>query len=161
VTILDAPLGLALLPLTVPPLLVGAVGAMLGMARISPSSHAFEMPSNPLQFRGALQMAVLFQLVLFVVYVLHARWGHLGLLASGAILGLADVDAVLVSVVGVAAGTAPRAPAAEAIALGMLSNTLLKLVVAVIFGRGRFRRLAAASLAALAVASGGALVLLT
>jgi hypothetical protein len=41
----------------------------------------------------------------------------------------------------------------------MLSNTLLKLAVAVIFGRGRFHPLAAASLAGLAIASGGALAL--
>jgi uncharacterized membrane protein (DUF4010 family) len=159
VTILDAALGLALLPLTVPPLLVGAAGAMFGMIRVSRSAHAFEMPSNPLQVRGALQMAALFQFVLLAVHLLHARWGHLGLLASGAVLGFADVDALLVSMASGAAVVAPRATAAQALALGMLANTLLKLAVVVMFGRGRFRPLAAASLAGLAVASGGALAL--
>jgi hypothetical protein len=44
--------------------------------------------------------------------------------------------------------------AARAIAVGILSNTILKLGIALVIGVGDFRRFAAIGLACLAVASG-------
>jgi hypothetical protein len=43
--------------------------------------------------------------------------------------------------------------AAEAIAVGILSNTVFKLAVALVLGVGAFRRMAAAGLVTLAAAS--------
>jgi hypothetical protein len=48
---------------------------------------------------------------------------------------------------------------AQAIAIGVLSNTVLKLAVALFLGRGEFRRIAGLGLVALAAASGVGLLL--
>lgn len=50
-----------------------------------------------MQLTGALQMAVLFQVVLMAVYLARETWGESGGLTSAAILGLTDVDALTLS----------------------------------------------------------------
>ena len=56
-------------------------------------------PANPLQIWSALQMAALFQVALTVITAVHARFGDLGMLASGAVLGFTDVDALTFAMV--------------------------------------------------------------
>ena len=69
---------------------------------------------NPLQFGAALQMAALFQAVLFAVEAVRTTWGDVGLVVSGAILGLADVDALMISMAHTAAtGGDAAAPGAR------------------------------------------------
>ena len=116
-----------------------------------------EKPSNPLQIRPALEMALLFQFVLFAVDAVRRLFGESGLLISGAVLGLTDVDALTISMARTAAaGVAPEV-AAQAIAIGILANSLLKLGLALIYGTPAFRRLASAALGAMAVAIAAAI----
>jgi uncharacterized membrane protein (DUF4010 family) len=93
---------------------------------------------------AALQMAVLFQVVLMAVH-LAQQWGRSGVLSSAAVLGLTDVDALTMSMA--------RAPnlsveiATLAIAIGVAANTALKLAIAMFFGSSRFRTIVGAALA--------------
>jgi uncharacterized membrane protein (DUF4010 family) len=105
-------------------------------------------------------MAVLFQLVLFAVHVARTRWGQTGVLGSAVLLGLVDVDALTLSMAKSASAGVPPADAAQAVALGVLSNTVLKLVIALLLGEARFRRLAPAGLAAIAGAAGLSIAIL-
>ena len=89
-------------------------------------------------------MTGLFQIVLFAVYTVRSHWGDIGLLLSGAVLGLTDVDALTISMAKNADGQIPIAVAAEAIAIGVLSNTVLKLFLGLFLGKARFRKLASA-----------------
>jgi len=66
----------------------------------------------------------------------------------------------IVSIARGTAGAVAAATAALAIAAGALSNTLMKLGIVLAIGQGRFRRLAVAGLLAIAVAGGGAMLLL-
>ena len=76
------------------------------------------------------------------------------MLVSGAVLGLTDVDALTISMAkGAAGGVAPDV-AAQAIAIGILANSVLKLCLALALGTPQFRRLSGAALAAMTVASG-------
>jgi uncharacterized membrane protein (DUF4010 family) len=111
-------------------------------------------PANPLQFWTALQMAALFQAVFYLVYGLGQTFGREGVFASGAVLGLTDVDALTISMARGNHG-APGETAAYALSIGILSNTVLKAAVAATIGGGRFRWIAAGGLAVIA----GALVL--
>ena len=52
---------------------------------------------NPLQLMAALQMAVMFQVMLMAVHVAGDIWGLAGVYGSAALLGLTDVDALTVS----------------------------------------------------------------
>jgi uncharacterized membrane protein (DUF4010 family) len=105
-------------------------------------------------------MAVLFQAVFFAVHAARAVWGDAGLIASAAVLGLTDVDALTIAMVKSASGGVPVALAARAIAVGILCNTVLKLALAALLGNAPFRRIAAAGLAAMAAAAGISLAVL-
>jgi uncharacterized membrane protein (DUF4010 family) len=109
---------------------------------------------NPLQLRAALEMALLFQVVLFGVHFARQFLGARGLLASGFVLGLTDMDALTISMARSAAAGVPLDLAARAIAVGIVANTLLKIVIALAVGRGRFAWQATVPMAAMGVALG-------
>jgi uncharacterized membrane protein (DUF4010 family) len=114
---------------------------------------------NPLQFWSSVQMALLFQAVLYLVHWFEDSFGNQGLLASGAILGFTDVDALTISM---ARGlqTTDWNIAAQALCVGILSNTVLKGIVAVALGAGRFRWIVAGGLVLIGVALAASLLLL-
>jgi uncharacterized membrane protein (DUF4010 family) len=127
------------------PFIAGAV-VTFAIWRKDANAEDKEPPvSNPLQFWNSIQMAVLFQVVLYLMHFFQGRFGEQGLLATGAILGLTDVDALTISM---ARGlqTMNWNLAAEALCMGILSNTALKAVVALFLGQGRFRLLTIAGL---------------
>ena len=130
------------------------------MASTYTRDTSVELPSNPLQVSSALQMALLFQLVLFALYAVRSHWGDLGLLLSGAVLGFTDVDALTISMAKSAHGQIPLAVAAEAVAIGVLSNTILKLLLGLVLGKAKFRKLASARVSLIAVASAVSLAVL-
>ncbi len=105
-------------------------------------------------------MAAAFQIVLFAVAAARHYFGESGLRVSGAVLGLTDVDALTVSMTKVSAAGAAHTIAAEAIAIGILSNCLLKADLAVALGAPPFRRMTGALLAAMAVALAVAIAVL-
>ncbi len=151
--VLNPALATPLLPYVVAPFLVGILAIMLGMKGPQGESHPTQPPSNPLQFVTALQMAGIFQVVIFVVHVAHNMWGQTGVLMSGAVLGLADVDALVISMIKAAPAEVTLATAAGAIAIGALTNTLMKLALGLALGRAPFRRQLASGLVASAIAS--------
>jgi len=105
---------------------------------------------NPLQFRAAIEMAVLFQVVLFIVYYVRREVGDSGLMVSGFVLGLTDMDALTLSMTrSVATGTSLDA-AARAIAIGIVANSIMKAGIAAVIGSRGFKWQAGAALIAMA-----------
>ncbi len=88
-----------------------------------------------------------------------SRFGSSGVLVSAAFLGLSDVDALTYSMAKLGGGPMGPSIAARGLAVDILSNTAFKLALAVSLGRGVFRQLAGAGLAALAVAGLGMVLL--
>jgi len=150
--VLNPQVALATLPYALVGLLAGAIASAATLRRSPSSAGALPAPRNPLQLRAAVQMVVIFQVVMLLVHLVRTRFGDAGLLVSGAVVGLTDVDAATIAMTRAAADGAPPAGAAQAIAAAMLANTLLKLAVAVIIGVGAFRRAVAAGLGAISVA---------
>jgi uncharacterized membrane protein (DUF4010 family) len=142
---------LLLLYLTAP-FVIGAVALVLGWRKTAEPVRQPERPSNPLQIGPALQMAALFQLVLFAVGAASRAFGNRGLLLSGAVLGLTDVDALTISMTTTPASIGAPGVAAQAIAIGILANCLVKIGLAVALGTADFRRLTGAILGAMAAA---------
>jgi uncharacterized membrane protein (DUF4010 family) len=151
--VLYFPLAQRLLPLLAAPFLVGVAAVLIGLRRPRTERPEVHTLQNPLQFGAALQMALLFQAVFFIVEGVRAAWGDVGLVVTGAILGLADVDALMISMAHTASTGGSVAAAATAVAAGILSNTLFKLVLASTLSRHPFRRTAGVGLAAMAAAS--------
>jgi uncharacterized membrane protein (DUF4010 family) len=157
--ILRPALAWALLPYLAAPFLVGTIIVLIGLKR-SQEKTEVPAPSNPLQVISALQMTVLFQVVLFAVSAVRSHWGETGLLLSGAVLGLTDVDVLTISMAKSAGGQISIPVAAQAIAIGILSNTILKLLLGAAIGRGRFRVLTPAWLALMAIGSAASIAAL-
>ncbi|MGB9464291.1 MAG: MgtC/SapB family protein [Candidatus Acidiferrum sp.] len=150
--VLNLPVSRALVPYLVAPFLAAAFLAWWGVRKHPDVASAGEVPSNPLQFASALQMAVLFQVVLFAVHWAQSMWGETGVFLSAGVLGLTDVDALVVSIVRDAGGQLPLTAAARAIAIGVFANTLLKLSIGVLIGAKQFRRVVLLGLLAVALA---------
>ena len=103
-------------------------------------------------------MALGFQAVLYVVEWVRRWFGSPGLLLSAAALGLTDVDALTYAMTRFPADGVGNTTAAQALAVGVLANTLLKLALVLVVGRGTFRRIVGFGLAGLAVSSLAALL---
>jgi uncharacterized membrane protein (DUF4010 family) len=155
---LSAPVALALLPFLLPAFLVGLGVIALGWRSGRGHTDGVDVDtSNPLRLGTAIRMAIAFQVAIMLITLVHGLWGSLGLFATASALGLTDMDALTVSM------SRPEAnllatTAARAIAIGILSNTLLKLTLVVLIGRSAYRRRAALGLAGVAI--GGALGLM-
>lgn len=150
----------ALLPLLAAPFLIGIVITFLGWRQLQQGSDQVAEPTNPLHLRSALLMAGLFQFVLVAVHVAQLYWGDVGLVVSGAILGLTDMDALTISMAKSASEPAIIAGASQAIAVGVLSNTIFKMVVTLLLGRGAVRALVPAALGVMALALGASIYFL-
>jgi uncharacterized membrane protein (DUF4010 family) len=155
--VLNLPVSAALVPYLAAPFLAAALIAWWGLKKHREAASVEEVPSNPLQFTSAVQMAVLFQAVLFAVRWAQDTWGETGTFLSAGVLGLTDVDALVVSMVKDASAQLPIATAARAIAIGVLANTLLKLSIGVLIGVKQFRRVVLLGLLAVALACAASL----
>ena len=149
--VLSPPVAQHLISYLIAPTVVG--GLLIGYAlwrRQPPPTETDRPDGNPLRLGTAIQMTLAFALVLLIVPTVERLWGPAGLLGSAAVLGLTDMDALTYSMArfGVSTGDAPLA--ARAIGIGLLSNTVLKLGLALTLGSPSFRRFAAAGLLAFA-----------
>jgi uncharacterized membrane protein (DUF4010 family) len=155
IAVLNLALVLPVLPyLAAPALIVAAVAAAGLRTQDGGVDASSNLPSrNPLQVSAAVQMAILFQGVLTIVGIARARWGDAGTVATAAVLGLTDVDALTLSMAREVAPKAGLDTAALAIATGVVANTFVKMTLALIFGGPRFRTIAGGALAAVMIAA--------
>jgi uncharacterized membrane protein (DUF4010 family) len=160
ILVLNASLALPVARYLAAPFAIALLVALLGIRSSPKRDGEQEPPANPLQLRAALQMAVLFQIVLMVVHAARSYWGDLGVLASAAVLGFTDVDALTMTMARGGAVKGDLEIAALAISIGVLSNTALKMMIALLLGRSTFRLIATGTLAAMLAAGAGATVLL-
>ncbi len=158
---LNASLLPLLLPYLIAPFAVGLIATAAGMWTQRDTGPELPSAANPLQIGAALKMAVLFQAVLFVVFAMNRIWGAAGVLVSGAVLGLTDVDALTISMARSGGIALDPAVAARAIAIGILSNNVMKAALAATLGRASFRLIAVAGLLAMALAGAVSLALLS
>ena len=150
--VLSPPLAVAVLPYFALPFAVGLVVVARGFWRPPSGEITLEPQNNPLQLRNSLEMALLFQVVLFGMTYAQQAFGDSGVVTTAALLGLTDVDALTLSMAKGVGGAAVSAPlAATALAVGVLANTMVKLGIAAVVGRGRFRTVAVSVLLAMAV----------
>jgi uncharacterized membrane protein (DUF4010 family) len=158
VTVLNAALLPTLAGYLAAPFIAGVVALALAWRSIDGPAAAPSELRNPLQFRAALEMAALFQVVLFGVHFVRAWLGEGGLMAGGFLLGLTDVDALTLAMTrSVSTGTAIEL-ACRAILMGVVANCLMKTGIAVVVGDRRFAWQTAGSLLAMAAAGALALV---
>lgn len=141
-----------LAPMFVAPFVVATALAIWGMRTKSTGPAQAPHGQNPLEFGAALKMAALFQIVLITLAFVRTRFGTSGMYGSAAVLGLTDVDSLTLSMAKSANSGTPIDVVVNAITIGILANTLVKTVIAVTLGRGKFRWWAGAGLVSIALA---------
>ena len=151
--VLNSDVARELLPYTAAPFAIGVISIVLWRRQKRGGHHFAEPPSNPLHVVPALEMAILFQVVLYIVDAAGRYYGGGGLIASGAVLGLTDVDALTISMTKTAVSGGPQI-ASKAIAVG-----ILKAGIAIAAGSPQFRRRVAVFAGGMAAALGLSLVL--
>lgn len=158
--VLNPSVSISLIPYLIAPFVVAAFIAWLCIRKRKDPAVGEIAPANPLQFKLAFQMAVLFQLVLFGVRWAQNTWGQPGVLISAGVLGLTDVDALVISMAKDIRSQLPAVTAATAIAIGVITNTLLKLGIGAVIGVKEFRKVVVIGLSAVAAAGAVSLILM-
>jgi uncharacterized membrane protein (DUF4010 family) len=141
-----AALNLALLTILWLPLLAAALvlagyATFLFMRRRHDGSQEVALV-NPFELRPALTFGVLYALILLMSSAAQLYFGHIGLYISSVVAGLADVNAVTLSMAELSSrpdGVGLEI-AAEAVVLAALSNTIVRSVMAFATGSPTLRR---------------------
>ncbi len=119
--------------------------------------------ANPLKLSTAITFGLVFAIVLVAVKVAQLLLGTTGVYIAALISGLADVDAITLSVSKLAStGQLPDQVAATAIAIAALMNTLSKAIIAYVVGTVDLRRVVLRPFAIILIAGavGGGVMLL-
>lgn len=157
--VLAPPLAAALWPACVLPVAIGIVLTLRGWRDAGTAPERVDRDHNPLQFGSALQMTLIFQLVLFGVAYAKAHFSSQGIYGTAALVGLAEMDALTISMARLTSSGTAAEVTARAVTLGLIANTFTKLVISLVVGRGSFRPLAAIGLTLMGLALGAALFL--
>ena len=128
--------------LMVPMLSMGVLGIGLGVlawktTRVKEVGEKIKF-KNPFSLRPALLFGVLFLIILFVSKIADIYFGSSGLYVASIISGVADVDAITISMALLAKTTISQDVAVTAITIAAISNTVMKFGIALFIGTRRF-----------------------
>lgn len=110
---------------------------------------------NPFSFWSVISFALILSVVMVLSRAASEGFGATGAILGAAIAGLADVDAVTISVARLVPGSLSEAAAATAIMVAVSANTICKAAIAAAVGRGAFA-LAVIGISAGCLAAAGA-----
>jgi uncharacterized membrane protein (DUF4010 family) len=154
VFVIDPPLGWRLAPPVAVPALMGVAIALVLWIKKEEQTATQPPVENPMDLGRAIKFALFLAFIMVVSRVAYQRFGSAGIYVASALDGLADVDAITVSVSRLAHNGVMAAHTANAsilLAAGM--NTLVKGIIAVWIGGRALRRVITPIFAALLVAT--------
>jgi uncharacterized membrane protein (DUF4010 family) len=97
--------------------------------------------SNPLDLKSAIRFGIVFVLVLLVSRAAQIYFGNTGILISSLVSGLADVDAIALSVSELSrSGGLEVSVASQAVIIATAANTLSKGVIVLAGGDSKLRK---------------------
>jgi uncharacterized membrane protein (DUF4010 family) len=138
---------------------VGAAAAAVLWARSRGHGDGVELAvKNPVELSAALQMTLVVAAVLVATKFAEQRFGAGGVYATSALAGTVDVDAVTVSMAGLARGRESVAAPATAVLVAIASNTVAKTTIAAVVGGARFARTLLVPAAAMVLAAAAGVV---
>ncbi|MDZ4681975.1 MAG: MgtC/SapB family protein [Saprospiraceae bacterium] len=95
---------------------------------------------KPLNLQGALIFGLLYMAIIVLISYTHAYFGAGGILVSSSLAGLADVDAITISISKLAGTTVPLQIAGTAVLLATICNTLVKFSIALWAGSREIKK---------------------
>lgn len=131
---------------------LGGVAAAVVYRRGSTEPDTETSVANPFRLRSALLFGALFAIILVVSESAYDWFGTSGIYATAVLSGLADVDAITLTLSKLAAeGTISASVAAKGIVLGVISNTLVKAGLAWVIGTRQLALLVTAVLGSVSI----------
>ncbi|MCC6773944.1 MAG: MgtC/SapB family protein [Gemmatimonadaceae bacterium] len=162
--LLNPAVAIALLPYLAPPFVAGLALAIVGYLRLAARAHDDDEGApderSPLRVGSAIRMAAVLQGALMAIAFTRSRFGAAGILVSAALLGLTNMDALTLSMNRLGGNGDSATLAAQAIAVGVSANAVLKVGVVLVFGAPGYRLRAAAGLGVLLVTGVATIALL-
>jgi len=150
--VINPQVAIALIPRLMIPTAIGVVlFVLVARTEREKTGMALQPHESPLRLAASIRMAIAFQVAMSVLAFVRRTWGTGGVYATAAALGFTDVDALTVSMTQT---NTHLDVIAQAITIGILSNTVLKLILSVALGERQFRKLAALGLVAIALGCG-------
>jgi len=142
VTIFNGPLATSLyLPLGIMLLAAAGITLYFFMRHKNGKGQDASVPlGKPLNLQGALIFGLLFMAILVLISYTNAYFGTKGILVSSSLAGLADVDAITISISKLAGATVQLQTAGTAVLLATICNTLVKFSIALWAGSREMRR---------------------
>jgi len=137
VLVLNRELFLALLPHLAVMAIVGVALAYRFFSKSPPVGKKLEI-KDPFKIIPALEFGLFFAIVLVVSKFAITYFGDLGAYAASMIAGLADVDAIVLSMATLSKETLDLTVAANAITLAAMTNTFVKLAISYFLGTVEF-----------------------
>ncbi len=138
----------------------GYVWAFFVYARSAHDTAHEDVPfRNPFELNVAVKFGLIYGGVLFVVKAAQEYVGTRGLYASAALAGIADVDAITLSLAELARSHAVSVSVAPAIALAAFVNTLVKAGMATLVGGRELGKYVAPALVSMLLSGAAALLL--
>jgi uncharacterized membrane protein (DUF4010 family) len=95
---------------------------------------------KPLNLTGALIFGALYTIILLVVAYANDTFGNKGIFLASGVAGVSDVDAITISVSKLSLGSISAVTAGNAILIATISNTLVKMGIAIWAGSKKMRR---------------------
>jgi len=135
----------ALLPkLSAPMMVMGVLGIILGIF-VWRRTEVRQMDAdlkldNPFSLKPALIFGALFLAILFLSKIANIYLGSSGVYLASIISGVADVDAITISMALLAPDTISNNTAVTAITLAAISNTVFKFLITLFLGTRKFAR---------------------
>jgi uncharacterized membrane protein (DUF4010 family) len=116
-----------------------AYGAVFTLSAATSSSEAVVDPGEAFNFKVAALFAFTLTVILIAAAALRAWFGETGLVAGAALAGLADAHSAAVSVASlVASGKMPVGDASVPILVGLTTNSMTKIILAMTIGSKAF-----------------------
>jgi uncharacterized membrane protein (DUF4010 family) len=166
VAVLTSSIGLGILPRLLPVVGVMAIEGIFAawwLARktaVTDSGSSGAEIRNPFSLTAALTFGAIYALVLLLVQGAQTYFGARGIYLAAALASIADVDAVSIACVRLGTVEAAwRTPAAAA-TVAVVTNTLVKLVIALVAGAGSFKAYVAVALGIMAAVGAAAGILI-
>lgn len=137
----------------------GVFAYFLSRGNVKPASESALKLGNPINLLNALGFGVIYVGIGLLVFYSDKHLGNQGLYISGLISGLADVDAITISMAKFAHASSKTEVSVAVIVIAMMSNTLVKGCISYFKGSREMGKKAALALGT-AIATGGTYVLI-
>ncbi len=137
ILVVNRELFLPLLPNLASMALVGILLAYVFLRKDKPLGKQVEV-KDPFRIIPALEFGAFFAIILVISKMASTYFGNAGVYAASIIGGLADVDAITLSMATLAKTSLDPAIAVNAITIAAMTNTLVKLTIAYVLGTVAF-----------------------